>query len=132
MPSGTKRPIKDLKTGGTGAGRTPGPSSGRPVLTAVRRAPQREWFGYVLALPALLLLGIVVLYPIVQGVILSFTNASTLTPGRSFIGLENYQQIFADPIFGTALKNSIILTTVAVGLELVLGMGLALLLCLPL
>jgi len=102
------------------------------MLTAARRAPQREWFGYVLALPALLLLGIVVLYPIVQGVLLSFTNASTLTPGRSFIGLDNYQQIFADPIFGTALKNSIVLTTVAVGLELVLGMGLALLLCLPL
>src|SRR5690348_7086908 len=127
------KPVEDrtVEAGRTGAGHALGPGPG-PLLTAVRRAPERDWFGYVLALPALLLLGIVVLYPIVQGVILSFTNASTLTPGRSFIGLENYRQLLADPIFSTALVNSVVLTTVAVGLELTLGMGLALLLCLKL
>ena len=105
----------------------------RPAaLTAILRAPQREWFGYVLVLPALALLGLVVLYPVVQGINLSFTNASTLTPGRSYIGLQNVQQLWADPTFATALENSVILTVTAVGLELILGMGLALLLCLRL
>src|SRR5437870_1701904 len=99
----------------------------RPVLTAVWRVREREWFGYVLALPALLLLGLVVLYPVVQGVLLSFTNASLLTPGRTFVGLQNYQQLLADPTFGTALVHSVVLTTVAVGLELLLGLELALL-----
>jgi ABC-type sugar transport system permease subunit len=100
----------------------------RHVLADVWRAREREWFGYVLALPALLLLGLVVLYPVVQGVLLSFTNASLLTPGRTFVALQNYQQLLADPTFGTALVHSVVLTAVAVGLELLLGMQLALLL----
>src|SRR5579871_4554403 len=134
MSSGGNRPIKDHASvaDGKGAERLIGLLPERPMLTALLRAPQREWFGYVLALPVLLLLGIVVLYPIMQGVNLSFTNASTLTPGRSYVGLQNYRQIFADPIFSTALINSIALTAAAVGLELTLGMGLALLLCLKL
>lgn len=99
-----------------------------PVLGAVWRAREREWFGYVLALPALLLLGLVVLYPVIQGIILSLTNASLLTPAHAFVGLQNYQLLFADPTFITALMHSVILTAVAVGLELLLGMEMALLL----
>jgi ABC-type sugar transport system permease subunit len=98
------------------------------VVASVWRAREREWFGYVLALPALLLLGLVVLYPVVQGVTLSVTSASLLTPRRALVGLRNYQQLFADANFGTALVHSVVLTTVAVGLELLLGMELALLL----
>jgi ABC-type sugar transport system permease subunit len=100
----------------------------RPFLTAVWRAPQREWFGYVLALPVLLLIGVVVLYPVFQGIILSFTNASLLTPARAWVGLENYRQLLADANFSNALIHSVILTTVAVSLELLIGMQLALLL----
>jgi ABC-type sugar transport system permease subunit len=82
----------------------------------------------VLALPAFALIGLVVLYPVAQGINLSFTNASTLTPGYTYVGLDNFKQDFNDPVFMTALKNSLILTVSAVGLELILGMGLALLL----
>lgn len=129
MHPGSDPAVEDRSAAAKRAGHVPGPDL---ALTAILSAPQREWFGYVLALPALLLMGLVVLYPIVQGAILSLTNASTLTPGRSFVGLQNFQQIFADPVFSTALVNSVVLTGVAVGLELVLGMGLALLLCLKL
>jgi ABC-type sugar transport system permease subunit len=131
MPSAPEHSEHTVKAEQAGAAHELGPGLAS-LLSATLRAPQRDWFGYVLALPALLLLGVVVLYPIAQGVILSFTNASTLTPGRSFIGLQNYQQLIADPIFSTALVNSVVLTAIAVGLELTLGMGLALLLCLKL
>src|SRR6185437_16555927 len=95
----------------------------------------REWFGYVLALPALALIGLVVLYPVAQGINLGFTNAGTLNPGQqSYVGLQNFQTLFADPAFyngfpgSSALVNSVELTAIAVTLELVLGTGLALLL----
>ncbi len=111
----------------------PGPAGGA-VATALR-LQDREWFGYVLALPALGLIGLVVLYPVVQGIILGFTNTGTLNPGQqTFVGLQNFQTLFADPTFvsgipgSSALVNSVALTAVAVLLELVLGMGLALLL----
>ncbi len=123
--------------GGEGAGlelrHQPGPVS-RAVASLVR-AQDREWFGYVLALPALALIGLVVLYPVVQGIILGFTNTSTLNPGQqTFVGLQNFRTLFADPTFVSglgsisALVNSVFLTLIAVALELGLGMGLALLL----
>jgi ABC-type sugar transport system permease subunit len=120
-----------IKAPEVGAGQKLGPNH-RAALISMLRAPEREWFGYVMALPALLLMCLVVLYPVVQAINLSFTNASTLTPGNVYVGLDNYRQLFNDPIFSTALTNSLELTIWAVGLELVLGMGLALLLCLRL
>jgi multiple sugar transport system permease protein len=105
------------------------------ALAKVLRAQDREWFGYVLAVPALALIGLVVLYPVVQGVVLGFTNAGTLTPGQqSFVGFQNFQTLFADPAFyngfpgASALVNSVTLTAIVVALELILGTGLALLL----
>ena len=123
------RPLSDhsVETSRAGAAQERGPRP-RPILTGVSQAREREWFGYVLALPALLLLSLVVLYPVVQGVLLSFTNASLLTPVRAVVGLQNYQQLLADPTFSTALVHSVVLTAVAVGLELLLGLQLALLL----
>jgi ABC-type sugar transport system permease subunit len=111
----------------------PGPAA--RVVASLVRAQDREWFGFVLALPALALIGLVVLYPVVQGVILGFTNAGTLNPGQqSYVGLQNFRTLFSDPSFfsapgeASALVNSVELTAIAVFLELTLGMGLALLL----
>ncbi len=110
------------------------------AIADVLHMPEREWFGYVLALPALALIGFVVLYPVLQGVILSFTNAGTLTPGvQNWVGFDNFGNLFADSAFwngfpswnsnpASALLNSVELTAIVVILELVLGTGLALLL----
>jgi ABC-type sugar transport system permease subunit len=111
----------------------PGPVT--RVVTSLVRAQDREWFGYVLALPALALIGLVVLYPVAQGINLAFTNAGTLTPGQqTYVGWQNFQTLFADPAFyngipgASALVNSVTLTAIAVVLELGLGTGLALVL----
>ena len=118
---------------GTGLKLQPGPAT--RAVASIFRFQDREWFGYVLALPALALIGVVVLYPVLQGVILGFTNAGTLNPGKqSYVGLDNFRTLFSDPTFfsapgeASALCNSVELTAIAVVLELTLGMGLALLL----
>lgn len=94
----------------------------------LRRIPEREWFGYVLVAPCVILIAVIVLYPVAQGINLSFTNAQLGSPIQLYIGVQNYQRLFADAEFTTALKNSVEITAIAVALELVLGMGLALLL----
>ncbi len=118
---------------GLGLRLQPGPLT--RAIASVLHVQDREWFGYLLALPALALIGLVVLYPVVQGVILSFTNAGTLNPGQqSWIGFDNFRNLFADTDFwggfpgSSALVNSVELTATVVILELVLGTGLALLL----
>jgi multiple sugar transport system permease protein len=108
------------------------PGTGRKLSPGVPRAlrdwQEREWFGYVLILPCVALIALIVLYPVAQGIYLSFTNASVTSPIKDLVGFQNYQTLFGDSEFFTSLKNSVIITAWAVVLELVLGMGLALLL----
>jgi multiple sugar transport system permease protein len=119
------RPEPDHPLAIAGARRRSGPGG---TLGSILRWQEREWFGYALVLPGIALIALIVLYPVAQGIYLSFTNASVTSPVKDLVGFQNYNTIFADPEFSTALKNSVIITAWAVVLELVLGMGLALVL----
>jgi multiple sugar transport system permease protein len=55
-------------------------------------------------------------YPLIRGVILSFQQVNFVTDPY-WVGIENYQTIFSDPLFWTAWKNTLYFT----GLALVLG-----------
>ncbi|MFD1020013.1 carbohydrate ABC transporter permease [Thalassobacillus hwangdonensis] len=43
----------------------------------------------------------------------------------NFVGLDNYKKVFSDSFIGVALKNTLIFTFVSVAIELVLGLGMA-------
>jgi putative chitobiose transport system permease protein len=60
---------------------------------------------YLFLTPALLAIATFVLFPIGAVVYYSFTDYSIVTPPE-WIGLKNYQQLFKDPIFWLALRNS--------------------------
>ena len=62
-------------------------------------------------LPALLLLGVFFLYPLVRTVDISFTEW-TRTGDYSYVGVENYGRIFDDPGYLNALKNAFLFTLV--------------------
>lgn len=55
----------------------------------------------------LLLLGIFTYYPIIRGVLLSFTKYNMLLGSAKWIGFENYKALFKDKYFYTALQNII-------------------------
>ena len=80
---------------------------------------------YLLLAPALLLLGTFVYLPILENVRYSFHQWSSLSPTWTFVGLENYRTLFADPIFWRALSNNltyaVVSVVVQVGLSLVLA-----------
>ena len=85
--------------------------------------------GWILVLPALLLLVLVFAYPIIRAFWLSLfaKNLGTqLQPVYS--GLDNYVRMAFDGRFWETLKNTTLFTAVSVFLELVLGMGIALVL----
>ncbi|WP_101294243.1 carbohydrate ABC transporter permease [Halegenticoccus soli] len=88
---------------------------------------RETWLGYALVLPTTVLLGVIVVYPTVSGVWISLFEQSLINPGDAeFVGLGNYARMVADPTFWLAFKNSVLLTAVAVSLEYLLGLGLAL------
>jgi multiple sugar transport system permease protein len=89
-------------------------------------AKQDLWTAYVFILPAVLLLGLIILYPLVKSVELSFFNASFVNRHPHFVGLENYLKAFQTPIFWKIVKNSIVWTVVVVGCQFLVGLAAAL------
>src|SRR5215203_7222995 len=80
---------------------------------------------YYMVLPSLLIILIVAFFPILYGIVLSLTD-STVTAFGSFIGLENYVEMFQDPDFLVGLSNTVIFTVVSVTLEFIFGLAIAL------
>ncbi|MFA5468372.1 MAG: sugar ABC transporter permease [Sphaerochaetaceae bacterium] len=63
--------------------------------------------GYVATLPALLLVVILLLFPMLQNLYYSFTSWDALT-NPVWVGLENYKELFSDPNFLLSFRNTII------------------------
>ncbi|GAA4929480.1 ABC transporter permease subunit [Streptomyces coeruleoprunus] len=88
-----------------------------------RAGRRRRVIAVAFVLPALLLLGALVVYPVVFSVGRSFFDAS----GTRFVGGANYAAMFRDPATLTALRNSTIWVVVAPTLLTGLGLILAVL-----
>ncbi len=102
--------------------------------TATLRKPasgfriSRKMLPYVLSLPALLVC-IGILIPFITAVIYSFQRYRLSQPwARQFNWGENYLNFFTDPAFWNTLKVSLLYAGLTVTLELLLGLGIALLL----
>ncbi len=101
-----------------------------PVQRRALRLWARRWgvnAGLLFILPALLIYAAVVLYPLVSMFYLSLFSWDGLSPDKTFIGLDNFQQLTSDPIFFITLRNAGIWIVFGVGLSLVIGLALALL-----
>lgn len=53
--------------------------------------------GWILISPALIIFALMILYPFVNSIAISFTNRNLIFPMREFIGLENYKKLISDP-----------------------------------
>jgi multiple sugar transport system permease protein len=106
------------------------------VTTASREKKGRGWlkeeFGnperrtaYYMVLPALVIILIVALFPILYSIILSLTN-STITGIGPFVGFQNYVEMFQNADFLEGLYNTVIFTVVSVFFEFIIGLGIAL------
>ncbi|MBD2021165.1 sugar ABC transporter permease [Leptolyngbya sp. FACHB-36] len=78
--------------------------------------------------PALVLLGLFVLYPIGYLFYLSFTTGSFTRAGTQWIGLRNYWRLLLSPDFWQVLGNTVYFTVATVIPSLVIPLGLAVLL----
>jgi putative chitobiose transport system permease protein len=78
---------------------------------------------YLFLAPALLLIGVFVVYPILSVVYYSFTDYSISTP-PVWIGTENYEKLIGDPTFWLALTHSLVYLVVT-PILIVLAIGLA-------
>ena len=78
---------------------------------------------YMFLIPALTVLGIFVVYPIIAVVYYSFTDYDIVRP-PVWIGTENYQHLIEDPTFWLALVHSfvyLLVTPILIGLAILLA-----------
>jgi multiple sugar transport system permease protein len=96
-----------------------------------RRRRRRDAFPVILVGPAVLLLLLVGLFPLIYSVVVSFQGLTMTDEDTSFQGLANYTQLFADSRLWESIWHTALITVIALPLEVVLGLLMALLLLEP-
>lgn len=80
---------------------------------------------YSFILPAAIIFLFIITIPTIMGIGYSFTNWSGSASNVSFIGFDNYRRVFRDPVFFTAIKNTVFITVFVVLLQNLFGLLLA-------
>ena len=84
---------------------------------------------WVLLLPTIIILACVVFLPLLLSLWTSFTPFKLTKPDTlyRFVGLRNYERLIGDYDFWIAFGRTVLFLTIALNLELVFGLGIALL-----
>ncbi len=117
-------------TGGRRAARChPGRAAARSRAERLRAWLDRDTpFQYQLVLLPFLAMLVFQIVPMAHGILISLTSFSIWNPEGGFVGLHNYVRVVTNPLFYRyALPNTFLFLVLAVGIELALGLAIALL-----
>jgi len=78
--------------------------------------------------PSILILILLKGYPLILNLWLSLTTKHAFLKAYEFVYLSNYASLFRDPLFWNSLRNSVIYTSSTTGLQLLAGIGAAVML----
>ncbi len=88
---------------------------------------RERWIPYLFLLPAILLILVFNLFPTIATLYESMHANSLISGGRIFVGLENFQRIFNDPVFWKSLRVTVIFSLLVNPIQILLALGLAVL-----
>ncbi|HRA94490.1 MAG TPA: hypothetical protein PLL12_11045, partial [Aestuariivirga sp.] len=94
------------------------------AATALHAHPDRN-FRYWLLTPAIFLLLLVGLFPLFYSLVVSFMRIDMMDTDTSFAGLYNYANLFSDKRLWAALGHTLLITAIALPIELLLGLAMA-------
>jgi multiple sugar transport system permease protein len=98
-----------------------------PRAHLTERAREERRLAAMLVGPAAIVMIAVTAYPIIDAVILSLQRSDLRFPSATkFVGLSNYGHVLSAPVWWQDVAHTAIITAVTVSIQLVLGMGLAL------
>lgn len=96
-------------------------------LKLPERLDRETWTAYGLLLPILVFFVAFQYYPILKSVVISFMEYGLLLPEAPWVGLQNYVRQFQDPLFLSALWNTLVFVVAAVGVGVTLALFFAVL-----
>lgn len=80
----------------------------------------------VLCVPALTLMFIFVVVPLIQGIQVSLTNWNGYSQNYLYVGMKNYERLLTDDMFHTAFQNTLIYGFGSAAIQTTLGLAYAL------
>ena len=99
--------------------------AGKAPLSDKTRAERK--LAYMLCAPAVIAMLLVTVYPILYALALSVQKVDLRFPEESgFVGLANYKAVLTSDLWWQSVFNTAFIAIVSVSIELVLGMGIAL------
>ncbi|PRX96107.1 carbohydrate ABC transporter permease [Allonocardiopsis opalescens] len=114
----------------THAGVTPAAAVPPAAGAARDRSPNRRrtsWAGLWFVLPFAALYALFLLWPMVSGLLTGFTDRSLGRDATSFVGLDNWAELVADPAVWSSLWNTLVFTALSTPPLVAIGLGMALL-----
>jgi multiple sugar transport system permease protein len=97
------------------------------ALTRPRWAPPGEWLaGYLCILPAVVVIAVFGLLPVLASLSLSLFSWNLVAPAPTFVGPRNFQVLLASESFWQVLRNTLVFSVGSVALLVTLALGLAL------
>lgn len=93
----------------------------------LKRFLKRNWGGWAIMIPSLVLFAFFIWVPLIENISYSFYEIKRFER-QSFVGFENYARVFNDPAFGKAVVNTFLyaLWSIVIGFLLPLFLGLLL------
>jgi len=96
----------------------------RRVAGSARETIEENWLAYAFILPTLLFLVLLLWFPLLRGVWMSF-HEWILAGSRTWVGLDNYTYLFGWDVFWTSMKATLLFTSTT-AIQLVIAMAAAL------
>jgi len=86
---------------------------------------QQKLFARLLITPAMLVLLLVAVFPLIYMILVSFQGITMMENSSDFAGLVNYRAIFKDQRLWEAVMHTLIFLAIALPLELFIGLAMA-------
>ena len=90
------------------------------VARQARRGLSDSWFAWVMIAPAMIFIGIIVAWPLLETIRLSFTDADL--GSENWVGTANYEKLFASSKFMDVIGRTFLWMVLSVSLKLIVGL----------
>ena len=93
-----------------------------------RKHWDRKWIPYVLLAPAIVTILVIIVSPLLTTIYYSFSNIDLIRDRTTFVGIENYIELFTSRLFWKAVEINLKFAAIVVTVPTLMGLFFALLL----
>ena len=90
------------------------------MVKSSRRGLSESWFAWVMIAPAMIFIGVIVAWPLLETIRLSFTDADL--GSENWVGTANYEKLFASSKFFDVIRRTFLWMVLSVSLKLIVGL----------